>query len=226
MAGISGPDIVDNGLILALDAANRNSYRIGSSNWFDVTGTNITGSLKSNPPYSSSYAGGIALNGSTNYIDINSTNIVTSTNPFTVECCYNRNPSGVPGRLFGNAGTGYTGDYLSINTNGVTIGTSLSMITLIEPSAGPHYVCVTRSDTSVVAYRDGTSWLSGTITGKTGGTIQVGANFRVGSTTNSAGGIGSSLFAGQILSLKIYNRAITASEMVQNFNAIKGRLNL
>ena len=229
MAGIAGqPSIVTSGLVAYYDAANRKSYISGSKNWLDLTGTSVTGSLKSTLSFSSSYQGGIVYNGSTTYIDLKSADIITSTNAFTVDCWYNRVPASVasPVRLFGNAGSGYTGDYLAISTNGVSIGSSLSISTLIEPSSGLHCVSVTRNVNDVIMYRDGTSLLTGTISGKTGGNIQVGANFRIGSATNSSGGVGTLVFNGQMFILRIYNRALSSTEVLTNYNATRARFGL
>ena len=43
--GISGgPDMIQDGLVLSLDASDLNSYRSGSTTWFDVSGNNNSGS--------------------------------------------------------------------------------------------------------------------------------------------------------------------------------------
>ena len=44
MAGSAGPDLVQNGLVLALDAADKNSYRGTGTTWSDLIGNN-TGTL-------------------------------------------------------------------------------------------------------------------------------------------------------------------------------------
>ena len=41
----NGPRIVTNGLVLALDAADRNSYVSGSTTWFDLSGNSNNGTL-------------------------------------------------------------------------------------------------------------------------------------------------------------------------------------
>jgi hypothetical protein len=44
MSFSNGPTVVTNGLVLSLDAGDRNSYVSGSTTWFDLAGS-------SNPTY-------------------------------------------------------------------------------------------------------------------------------------------------------------------------------
>jgi hypothetical protein len=53
MAVVSGPDVVTDGLILALDAANPKSYPGSGSAWFDLSGNNYHMSLKNSPTFNS-----------------------------------------------------------------------------------------------------------------------------------------------------------------------------
>lgn len=79
-----------------------------------------------------------------------------------------------------------------------------------------HIVCV-KNGTSVAIYKDGVLTAS-----STSDTL---ASAGWGSTTWSIGQIGNSTFyfSGTIPLLKAYNRGLTASEVQQNFNAVRGR---
>ena len=50
MAGSAGPDLVQNGLILALDAADKNSYAGSLTTWTDLSGNNNNGAFSANIP--------------------------------------------------------------------------------------------------------------------------------------------------------------------------------
>jgi hypothetical protein len=63
MAASSGPDIVDSGLVLALDAADRNSYPGSGTTWTDLTGRGNTGTLTNGPTYSSANGGSLSFDG-------------------------------------------------------------------------------------------------------------------------------------------------------------------
>ena len=69
MATIGGSNIVTDGLVLALDAANPRSYVSGSSTWNDLSGNNNSGSLVNGPTFSSANNGSFTFNGSTQYVD-------------------------------------------------------------------------------------------------------------------------------------------------------------
>ena len=75
--GISaGPDIVEDGLVLCLDAANIRSYPGTGTTWTDLQGSN-NGTLENGPTFDSSNAGNIVFDGSDDRVDLPSS-IVTS----------------------------------------------------------------------------------------------------------------------------------------------------
>ena len=65
--GISGgPDLIQDGLVLCLDASDKNSYPGSGTTWFDVVGTN-NGTLTNGPTFSTS--GAIVFDGADDYIN-------------------------------------------------------------------------------------------------------------------------------------------------------------
>jgi hypothetical protein len=63
-----GPDIVTDGLVLCLDAANRKSFVSGSSTWFDLSiGGNNSASLFNTPTFSSESFGTLIFDGTNEY---------------------------------------------------------------------------------------------------------------------------------------------------------------
>ena len=67
MATIGGSNIVTNGLVLALDAANRRSYISGSFVWNDISGNRNSGSLINGPTFDSANGGSIVFDGTNDY---------------------------------------------------------------------------------------------------------------------------------------------------------------
>jgi len=61
--------IVTDGLVLCLDAADRNSYVSGSTTWFDVAGSN-NGTLTNGPTFNTGSGGSIVFDGADDYINI------------------------------------------------------------------------------------------------------------------------------------------------------------
>jgi hypothetical protein len=65
MAFFRGPNVVTNGLVLALDAANPKSYVSGSTTWNDLSGNNYNGTLSGStiPTYNASNGGSLSFPG-------------------------------------------------------------------------------------------------------------------------------------------------------------------
>ena len=87
-----------------------------------------------------------------------------------------------------------------------------------------HHVTLsyTRSTRNAVIYVDGEVSLNTT----TGNTITVASDDKISVGQEYDGASTSDHFNGQIPIAKIYNRALTASEVKSNYNAIKGRFNI
>jgi hypothetical protein len=71
MAFANGPKIVTDGLILALDAADRTSYPGSGTTWSDLVGNNY-GTLTNGPTFNSANCGTIVFDGTNDYVFINS----------------------------------------------------------------------------------------------------------------------------------------------------------
>ena len=64
-----GPDIVENGLVLHLDAADTNSYPGSGTLWTDLSGNGNNGTLTNGPAYSSNNKGYFSFDGTDDYVD-------------------------------------------------------------------------------------------------------------------------------------------------------------
>lgn len=83
MSGIAGPNIIRNGLILAIDAADRNSYSGTGTNWYDLSTNNSNGTLINGPTFSAVNGGSIVFDGINDYVGITSLTH-PSTNSFSI----------------------------------------------------------------------------------------------------------------------------------------------
>jgi hypothetical protein len=70
MAFSNGPKIVTDGLVLNLSAFDRNSYVSGSTTWNDVSGQGNNGTLVNGPTFNSGNGGYIRLDGTNDYITL------------------------------------------------------------------------------------------------------------------------------------------------------------
>ena len=68
MAFGNGPSIVTNGLVLSLDAADRNSYPGSGTTWRDLSGRDNNGTLINGPTFDSANGGNIVCDGINDYI--------------------------------------------------------------------------------------------------------------------------------------------------------------
>ena len=84
MGAAAGPDIIEDGLILCLDAGNRQSYAGSGTVWRDLVGSN-NGTLTNSPTFNSANAGSIVFDGVNDYVSITNNSTLRPTNELTIE---------------------------------------------------------------------------------------------------------------------------------------------
>ena len=237
------PRIVTDGLVLCLDAGNTKSYPGSGSTWTDLSGNGKNGTLNG-PTYNSSNGGSIAFDGTNDYASISSPSPLSGTQLFTFEIWVNftsisgnfggiskaawlfaggtgsgtgqpefsvrsaNNTSFTPNTIvFGRGGGGTTGS-LSINVSSLMSNGNWYQIVLIRSTSS-----------SQTVYLNGSSIGTGNVSNSFSDGI---TNF--GSIENNSNYSG--YLNGKVAISRIYNRAITASEIQQNFNAHRGRFGI
>ena len=235
MAFGNGPSIVTNGLVLALDAADRNSYPGSGTTWSDLSGRNTNSTLINGPTFSSANGGAIVFDGTNDY----STTVAGQaffqyTNQITVSWWVRRN-----GNIVSGAGGGqctFNSDNMSTNVwlmHGIDDNTMRFYVnnsgTFTFSTTGTllintWYNLVGNADSSAVRmYVNGV--LSNSSTGISG-TIVNNANSIIGWGIDPRFATGGRFFNGSIANAAVYNRTLSASEILQNYNATKGRFSL
>lgn len=136
-----GGNIIRNGLILYLDAANKKSIISGDTTWSDLTINEYDGTLENSPTYDSDNKGNIIFDGSSDYIDLSThANELIFDSPATIDFWFkpSLDKSLVGGVIFsiGN-GLGITAsDSLSIFYGNVTSALTDETVTIINGSNG------------------------------------------------------------------------------------------
>lgn len=220
MAIKAGPRTNSSSLVLYLDAANYRSYSGSGTTWNDLSSSNNTSSLVNGPSYSSSNNGYISFDGSNDYISVNSNANILSKTEYTKIAYFYVTTFSTANNIISGGVSGQHAFWLFVSNklyaghNGawstVTGTTTLSLNTW-------YFGATTYSSTTgwklyLNGVEDGSSVDTTTFTGNQ--EILVGAY-----------GAGN-YFTGRIGLVQVYNRALTASEILKNYNSTKKRYGL
>jgi len=158
-----GGNIVTDGLIFYLDAANTKSYVNGSTIWDDLSRGENNGELVNGPTFDTSNGGSIVFDGVDDYVNFTSLNPITSNNPFTLSSWLNVKTHTTYGIsiYIGNAsvgGSAYLG-YVSIAQNGTnsSIGGGFYGVNFgsgILPNTGWHFLSLSYDGSNALLYVD------------------------------------------------------------------------
>ena len=107
--------IVTNGLVLALDAADRNSYPDSGTTWTDLSGNGSNGTLINGPTFSSVNGGSIVFDGLNDYVNISTP--VNLTNPSTICAFINTSVTTGSNQVIYGPSANQEDNWLSISNN-------------------------------------------------------------------------------------------------------------
>jgi hypothetical protein len=223
--GISGgPYIIrDSSLVLELDAADRNSYIGSGTVWTDLSGNGNTSTLTNGPTFNSSNGGNIVFDGADDYVSCGTSSSLQG--DVGTCCCWVKTTS--PGSsfrgiivkqqgwgLFVVDGVFSTYDWGNVATRstGANIATGLW-----------NHVAMSFTDISGTPSNNASLYLNGSLVLLT----------TVKKTTpvttlvlGSGSPAGSQFINGSISQAQLYNRALSAAEVLQNYTQLKSRFNL
>jgi len=226
------PPVVTDGLVLYLDAANRQSYVSGSTTWNNLSG-DISGSLINDPTFNSGNGGSIVFDGVDDYVNL-SPYYYSNDTQHTATVLFKINQYKSWQEIFQKGQrrdfkmrmSGFNQIKLDVGyiTNDITYETSISTIAL-----DTWYFAAMTIDTTFggkfTYYLDGVKIYENTISTPT--TLfqsplpQYAGELRLGNMSPN-----SERLSGNIALVSMYNRAITQNEVLQNYNSTKERFNL
>lgn len=233
------PKIVTDGLVLCLDAGSPKSYGGSGTVWTDISRNGNNGTLVNGPTYSAANGGSIVFDGFNDYVNIPYSSILAPTAQISFEATVyltNWDVSTDSRILSKTQSGGYQIGFNENNfiTNGylgglLYAGGSYRMVRIPRSSvsSGWHHLAFTFDGRYFKMYLDGinvNSYDIGSITTisySANNSLLIGAEAGSGSTPD-----GGSYLNGRVSSVKIYNRGLSQSEILQNFNATKGRCGL
>ena len=219
MGVAGGPDMIENGLVLSLDASDRNSYVSGSTTWFDLSGNNNSGSLVNGPTFNTGSLGSIVFDGVDDYVSAPSSLYVDN---FTLNAWVYKTTSGIQNIIAKGNVSFQLNFYLRIAGNSGFFGASggFTEITIADLTLNTWNNTVLTYDKNNLRY-----FLNGVFINQVSAT-----NTPTSSSSNTIigrlGDFNGQYWTGRIASTSIYNRALSAQEVLQNYNVTKARFGL
>jgi len=224
-------NIVTNGLILALDAGNIISYPGPGNTWFDMSGNSKNGTT-SGATYGSQNGGVFNFDGVNDTISFGTGNTFFPLTNFTIDLWFQSKgtvpTTGTRPGLFGFT-FGIRAYFDSSNSirfgasSGSANGQELTYThnTNIRDDSSWNNIVFQATPTNSYIYLNGELKASRSLTWL-GDTVWPTNGWRLGRDNND----GFYFFTGSIASYKMYNTALTLTEIQQNYNAFKSRFGL
>jgi len=228
------PDIITDGLVLNLDAGNPYSYLSGSSgtSWANTVAvsSSISGTLVNGPVYSN---GAITFDGSDDYVGYGNVLNFERTDSFSLSGWVRISSLSSFRTIIAKMDSSYRGYYFGVDPTG-------QVVFILRNTISTNGLIVRTTSSPIVI----NTWYNITVT-YNGTSSPNGVNFYVNSTlfSNLVGqdnlsstilntqvgaigarpSVGDGYLPGNISSTQIYNRVLSATEITQNFNALRGR---
>lgn len=223
------PKIVTSGLVLCLDAANSKSYPGSGSVWNDLSGNAYNATLFNTPAFTNNY---LTFNGTNQYASVLKPN-PNITGLISVEFWINFAATGTYVPI--HKGSHFTLNFASSSAWAWADSSNYSYANFVQRnvaggiySTGQWYQFVITKNSSfdISLYRNGT--LLDTRTAFGGNLTAVTSTLWLGgySDADTAPPQFGVLMNANLSSVKIYNKELSAAEIQQNFNALRGRFGI
>lgn len=224
MASSLGPNASESGLVLCLDAADKNSYIGSGTTWNDVSGNDRVGVLTNGPTFNTSNGGYITFDGTDDFTDITFLPQQTDS-PLSVFAWVYLTSSpgaGIASGIWGHYGVSGVNSHFEMYTSNsrLRLGNINNSTLPVFPVGIWTYTGFTSTGTDHIYYVNAQSqatWSgsTGAILGNPGGTVHMVGRSDSGRT-----------WIGHIAHASVYNRVLSPTEILQNYNATKSRFGL
>ena len=226
---LSSRQYVRNGLVLNYDSSF--SYPGSGTLLYDISGYNYTGTLINGPTYTTENGGSLVFDGANDYVSV--TTIGNPITAITLESWINPRRAPSTGTIRGGAISGNPSHYFGIFDSidgGVTHSLHFALDTTVTrpgsqvgniPRNVWSHIMGTYDGSRMKAYVNGVLLYDVALTGTiTGNGLWIVGGYQPAPTD------GTHNFDGNISVARIYRRALTQSEVSQNFNALRGRFGI
>ena len=242
------PPVVTNGLVLYLDAGFTPSYPRSTTTWTDLSGNANNCTLVNGPTYSTSQGGGIQFDATDDYATIPDSSSIDLTS-LTISLWFNR------GDILTLAAGDQQNFFLKGNTNAVGGDQKCPQVSLFGPTGGGEYgwaagslgggggniyppsqvlfanqwynlVFTHVSTNTPIPYLNGVKQTNWTATGASNPLVPNTWRATICGDAERSAGNRTASFNGIMSIVQLYNRALSETEVLQNWNALKGRFGL
>ena len=221
MAIYDNPKIVTNGLVLCLDAGNRKSYPGSGTAWTDLSGLGNNGTLTNGPTFNANNAGSIVFDGTNDQVE---TSFMPPVGQSPRTICMWVNPTIAQNKNllgYGSNVSRQLWDILMYQGNiGVHLYGTAATAGISHTIGSWQHIVFAYSHPTIQSYGNGiavSSYSDVNINTGTDNTLYIGTGVYYNAYKNCAAAI---------TNVQIYNRALSAAEVEQNFNATRKRFGI
>jgi hypothetical protein len=238
MAFNYSPKVVTDGLVMYLDAGNNRSYASGSTSWLDLSRGGNDGGLFNGPTFNSANGGSIVFDGTNDFVQSTSVNGTGIMNPtlYNETISINiwlKSTSTRASQYAINTGAytgGLSGFALVVNDGGIegTDFISIASSTKNYLYSSGNFIS-TNQIANICFLSDGSNmhvYKNGSIIASVASSVASASPSSNGLVLGRPNNTNSFYFVGDVYNFGIYNKALSAQEVLQNYNALKGRFNL
>jgi hypothetical protein len=217
---------ISDALVLNLDAGSRASYVGTGTTWYDLSGNNLNGTLVNGPTFAGTgISSSLVFDRTNDHILIADNSLLNTFSAMTLEVIVKYTTTN--DQIFAQkvnyvSGGGYTLELFSSGIAAFCYGSGGSSYLNVAVSSYPanniYHMLFTLSGNTQTLYINGVS-----VATNSGGSLPSisGTVFKIGDRTGSYAT--SSYLGGNVYLTKFYNRALTAAEVLQNFNFYRTR---
>jgi hypothetical protein len=242
------PSVITNGLVLNLDAGFTPSYPRSQTTWYDLSGNANNCTLVNGPTYSTSQGGGIQFDATDDYATIPDSSSIDLTS-LTISLWFNR------GDILALSAGDQQNFFIKGNTNAAGGDQKCPQVSLFGAAGGGEYawgagslgggsgniippsqvlfanqwynlVFTHVSTNTPIPYLNGVKQTNWTATGASNPLVPNTWRATICGDAERSAGNRTASFNGIMSIVQLYNRALSETEVLQNWNALKGRFGL
>lgn len=220
-----GPDVIEDGLVLYLDASDSSSYPRSGTSWYDFLNTSNSGALQTGSDFSSVNKGAITFNGTSGYVSYGNKALNTNTITISFWVLFDVLASGSYYSIFSFGGFISQGfvfqrsgasNKFRFAWNGTDYYDSASFT---ETGTWNHISVVVNSGVPEYLYINGQQYGFTRSYGSSSFSINSTKTIEIGRRTDTV----NQYVNGKIASVSLYNRALSENEIIRNYRSTMGK---